>query len=94
MKQKYFKGMIPDASFYRDTNQLEVDLIDEMDSEKYAYEIKASETMDRKYLKNLMKVAEILQIKSENLTCIYAGDKTMFGEKGNFVSFRDSFCEL
>lgn len=94
MKQTYFKGMIPDASFYRDTNQLEVDLIDEMDSEKHAYEIKASETMDRKYLKNLMKVSEILQIKSENLTCIYAGDKTMFGEKGNFVSFRDSFCEL
>lgn len=91
MKQKYFNAMIPDLYFYRDTNQLEVDLID--NDEKKAYEIKASMTMDRKNLKNLIKVSEILKIRKENLACIYAGDKTIKSEQGSFVNFKEVFGE-
>lgn len=93
IKQQYFNAITPNISFYRDSNQFEVDLIDESESEKKAYEIKARETMDRKYLKNLNKISQILNIKSENLTCIYTGEKTVYGEKGNFVNYKDMFCE-
>ena len=93
IKKKYFDALIPNISFYRDSNQLEVDLIDESDSEKKAYEIKATETMDRKHLKNLNKISQILNIKNENLTCIYNGENTINGEKGNFINYKKMFIE-
>ena len=89
LKQKLFIGKKSNACFYRDTNQLEVDLIDETTQELKAYEIKSSENVDKKYLKNLLKIGDILNIKNENLNCIYTGQNNIKTEKGNFINYKD-----
>lgn len=69
-KNKLFRGKNADGYFYRDTNQLEVDLLDERNAKLHAYEIKSTEVVDKKYFKNLLKVSEILGIPKKTL-CVY-----------------------
>lgn len=91
IKSKLFCARKPNGYFYRDTNQLEVDLIDEIGTSLNAYEIKASESIDKKHFKNLLKVSEILQIPKENLTCIYTGINTIKNSNYNFVNYKNIF---
>lgn len=91
IKKKLFNAKRPDGYFYRDTNQLEVDLIDENGTSLNAYEIKANEAIDKKYFKNLLKVSEILQIPRKNLTCIYTGINTIKNNDYNFVNYKEVF---
>lgn len=91
LKYKLFCGERPNAYFYRDTNQLEVDLIDESNSNLNAYEIKTSENIDKNFFKNLQKVSEILNIPQKNLTCIYTGINTLKNEKYHFENYKTAF---
>ena len=91
IKNKLFNAKKPNGYFYRDTNQLEVDLIDENGPILNAYEIKSSETIDKNYFKNLLKVSEILQINKENLTCIYTGINSIENSNYNFVNYKNVF---
>lgn len=90
-KSKFFNARKPNAYFYRDTNLLEVDLIDENGSDLNAYEIKASETLDKKHLKNLIKLSKILNIKANNLFCIYTGINSLQTENGKFINYTEVF---
>lgn len=90
-KNKLFNGKNADGYFYRDTNQLEVDLLDERGTELYAYEIKSTEVIDKKYFKNLLKVSEILQIPRNNLMCIYTGNNTIKNSEYNFTNYKNAF---
>lgn len=85
IKEKYFKAKNPNIYFYRDSNQVEVDLID--DENKKAYEIKSSETIDKKYFNNLYKVAKEIGYDVKNLACIYRGDKTFYSDDGSFLRY-------
>ena len=86
-----FNGKNADGYFYRDTNQLEVDLLDERGTKLYAYEIKSTEVIDKKYFKNLLKVSEILQIPKNNLMCIYAGINAIKNSEDNFTNYKNAF---
>ena len=90
-KCKLFNAKKPNGYFYRDTNQMEVDLIDEDGFNLSTYEIKASENPDKKYLKSLLKLAEILNIPKTNLNCVYSGINNIQTENGNFVNYIDAF---
>lgn len=92
-KNKIFNGKNANGYFYRDTNQLEVDLLDEKGTELYAYEIKSAKVIDKKYFKSLLKVAEILQIPKNHLECIYAGVNTIKNTEYSFVNYKNAFSE-
>ena len=89
IKQQFIRGREPSAWFWRDTNQNEVDLLTERGTELHAYEIKLSETMNRKFLKGLGNFANLAEIPSSDLTCIYRGNhyKTAQGEFANYQDY-------
>ena len=93
-KNKLFNGKNSDEYFYRDTNQLEVDLLDEQGTELYAYEIKSTEIVDKKYFKNLIKVSELLQIPRNHLMCIYTGINTIKNSEYNFANYKNIFTKI
>ena len=88
LKKFYENAKIPNMYYWRDTNQNEIDLIIEDESVINAYEIKASKTADRKFLKNMIKFSEFSGIPKSNMSCIYTGEQNLYGENGNFINFK------
>lgn len=91
LKSCYENVKVPNMYYWRDTNQNEIDLITEDESGIKVYEIKASKTADRKYLKKMIKFSEFSKIPKENITCIYNGEQNLYGENGNFINFKTMF---
>ncbi|MBQ9359454.1 MAG: ATP-binding protein [Lachnospiraceae bacterium] len=91
MKSRFFKGKETAGYFWRDTNQNEVDLLTEDMGELRAYEIKSGKTMNRKFFDGLYKFSDISGIPKENLNCILDIDRSMRGEKGNFIRYTEAF---
>lgn len=87
MKSRIFEGAEPRGFFIRDTNQKEIDLLTEDGGIRSAYEIKASSEMNMKYLSNMKRMAELLDISPEYCNCIYAGDRDMSLSFGNFIGY-------
>lgn len=82
----------PKFSFYRDTNNVEVDLIDETDhSNTSLIEIKSSAIYRDEYKKNIDKVAERIQHNKLSKKLIYCGN-TVF--KDNDISVATPTTEL
>jgi predicted AAA+ superfamily ATPase len=91
MKSRLFKAKTPAGYFWRDTNQNEVDLLTEDEKGLRAFEIKASHTADRSFLKGLYKFADLSGLNKDALTCIYSGDRSLHGEQGSFVNYSEVF---
>ena len=91
MKSRLFKAKTPAGYFWRDTNQNEVDLLTEDENGLKAFEIKASHTADRSFLKGLHKFAELSGLSTDDITCIYSGDRSLRGEQGSFVKYSEVF---
>lgn len=81
-------GMQPNAYYWRDSNQNEIDMLTEEKGSLNAYEIKSGETMNQKYLEVIRKMADIMALNPENEYCIYCG-KTFNGTKGKFLNYID-----
>ncbi|MBQ7159819.1 MAG: ATP-binding protein [Treponema sp.] len=73
LKRRLFAGKSDELYFWRDSNGVEIDVIEEDNLELKAYEIKASETMNSAFFTNIRKVKEIADIKAENTAVIYSG---------------------
>ena len=73
LKRRLFAGKSDELYFWRDSNGVEIDVIEEDNLELKAYEIKASETMNSAFFTNIRKVKEIAGIKAENTAVIYSG---------------------
>ena len=87
LKQQFILGREPAAWFWRDTNQNEVDLLTERGADLHAYEIKLSETMNRKFLKGLEHFSNLAGIPASHLTCLYRG-KDYMTSKGAFANYQ------
>ncbi|SIS92785.1 hypothetical protein SAMN05421761_108119 [Belliella pelovolcani] len=72
IKKELNKGHVPNLYYWRDSNQNELDLIQEKNAKLIAYEIKSSETYHSDFLKGL-KYFKKLAPESE-LKLVYAGD--------------------
>ena len=72
MKSELNAGNIPSLYFWRDSNQNEVDLLQEKDGNLTAIEIKSSETYHSDFLKGLKYFQKIAPKSSSKL--IYAGN--------------------
>lgn len=90
-KRRLEKGFVPDAYFWRDSNQNEVDLLTEESGIVKAYEIKSGATMDRNYLQGLNKFSQISGIDIKNMSCIFSGDQSYTGTKGSFLRYDEAF---
>ena len=82
LKRRLFSGKSDELYFWRDSNGIEIDVIEEDNLEIKAYEIKASETMNTAFFSNIKKVKELTGLKAENTAVIYSG-KTLPATKEN-----------
>ena len=74
MKSGYHKGEEPRFYFYRDSNQVEIDLLKESATSILLTEIKANRTFNSKMLTNVSKISALIkQPVSKQL--IYGGDQ-------------------
>lgn len=72
-KLHYNRGQEANFYFYRDSNQVEIDLMYPQGSDLIAIEIKSSQTFHTDFLKNIRKVHPIVKNKSFKGSVIYAG---------------------
>ena len=90
-KKNLFEGLNDNLYFWRDSNGLEVDIIEEKNLETFAYEIKACETMNRDFMVNLKKLQTLSGIKTENTNIIYGGEKNSSASEfsSGYISWRN-----
>ena len=74
VKHAYHSGTEPRFYFYRDSNQIEVDLLEEYPTHLVISEIKANRTQRTDHLKHLHKVAS-LSDKPAHKILIYGGEE-------------------
>ena len=90
LKRRLFAGKSDELYFWRDSNGLEIDVIEEDGLELKAYEIKASETMNTAFFSNIKKVKEIAGLKTENTAVIYSGKSLSATENcGAYVCWKE-----
>lgn len=77
LKRRLFSGKTDELYFWRDSNGVEIDVIEEDGTRLYAYEIKASETMNSSFFANIKKVKEIAGIQMQNTAVIYGGSMAL-----------------
>lgn len=80
-------GIKPNYSFFRDSNQNEVDLLIELYGKTIPVEIKASQTMNNAFFKTVNWLKD--QINAEGSVVAYGGDHNQDRAQGKVVSWRD-----
>lgn len=83
IKNSLNNGISPDLTFWRDSTGLEVDLINTIGQDQFAYEIKSGSTFNQSYFDGLKKWSGISGIPPERLAVVYGGEssfKTSFGK--------------
>lgn len=88
IKQEYAQGREPNISFWRDSNQNEIDLLVERGLYLQAYEIKSSATMKTDHFKGLSKFAALAQLPTESLHVVYGGDVNYLTAFGDLISWK------
>ena len=88
MKITYHTGEKPSLYFYRDSNQLEVDLLKDTASGIELTEIKANRTFSVKMLSNMNKVASLID-RPVNKKLIYGGDQNFETKETNITAWFD-----
>ena len=87
-KQILSKSTLEDLYYWRDSNGVEVDLVQEKGLEKKISEIKSGKTLDMHYAKNLASVGTLLNIPPDRRSVIYDGEKTIQGKDAKFIPWR------
>lgn len=87
-------GHVPDLYFYRDSNGVEVDLLDMTDaSAPQLYEVKSSRTFRKSFLKHLDSVGELLHVELASRSVIMRGDNTTKVSGSTIWTVADWACE-
>lgn len=90
LKRRLFAGKTDELYFWRDSNGIEIDVIEEDNLEIKAYEIKASETMNTAFFSNIKKIKEIAGLKAENTAVIYSGKSLpATKESGAYICWKE-----
>ena len=92
IKKYYNQGIVPDLRYFRDSNGLEIDLLDYTNGQKNIYEIKSGSTFSTDYFKGIIKYSEISGVSADQCTVIYNGGKKMETSNGRVVNFFDMFA--
>lgn len=87
-------GRVPDLYFYRDSNGVEVDLLDMTDaSATQLYEVKSTRTFRKSFLKHLDSVGELLHVELASRSVIMRGDSTTKVSGSTIWTVADWACE-
>ena len=79
--------------FYRDKNNIEVDLVDETKGAKYILnEIKAGETYHNKFKSSLVRVSSELSVDIDNCCVVYGGSNSFKDEGVNVIDTHKYLC--
>ncbi len=90
MKHCYNSGKLPNLFFYRDKSQREIDLIQEVGNEVYAYEIKSARGFHKDFLKNLVFLKGLLGESLVSTQVIYDGEHETHSNEFGVVNFRNA----
>ena len=82
VKKSYNQGQEPDLTFWRDSTGNEVDLLQHIDGNLYAYEIKSGATYSPDFFKSISKWSKLSGTPTENLSVIYTGEKDLHTKEG------------
>lgn len=92
IKESYFKGMEPNAYYWRNSNGLEVDLVIEENQQLKLYEIKSSATMNEKFFSSINKLCILSKTPLKNANVIYGGNNnTQRKQQPRQIYFVDGF---
>lgn len=91
IKNSFNKGVIPDLTFWRDSTGLEVDLINTLGQNLYAYEIKSGSTFNQSYFDGLKKWSRISDTPPDRLAVIYGGESSLQTSSGKVISIQTHF---
>jgi predicted AAA+ superfamily ATPase len=90
LKAFFNRGLTEDLYFYRETSGTEVDLMVGMGAGKYRLvEIKAGETVDASFFRNLKKVDGILSAARHSSSLIYGGSESYVRNGIDVLSWRE-----
>ena len=91
IKESYFKGIEPNAYYWRDSNGLEVDLVIEENQQLKLYEIKSSATMNEKFFSSINKLCILSKTPLKNANVVYGGNTTLNANNnhGGYISWMD-----
>lgn len=91
IKESYFKGMEPNAYYWRDSNGLEVDLVIEENQQLKLYEIKSSATINEKFFSSINKLCILSKTPLKNANVVYGGNTTLNASDnhGGYISWMD-----
>ena len=90
LKKRLFQGKSEELYFWRNSNGVEIDVIEEDNLELKAYEIKVSETMNTTFFSSIKKIKDLAGIKSENTAVIYSGRSLpATRENGGYICWKD-----
>lgn len=81
------RGLRPNLSFLRDSNQNEIDLIIELSGKVIPLEIKASQTMSSSYFETLRWFQEETR-NTQDAVVVYGGDENQTRTNGKVVSWQ------
>lgn len=87
IKSRYNQGLDPQLYFFRDSNGREVDLIFKQANQLIPIEIKAAETFNTSFLKNLNFFKKLVGKRCEKKFVVYAGQEEQEGENFSLVNF-------
>lgn len=90
LKKRLFAGKTDELYFWRDSNGIEIDVLEEVGVDLYAYEIKASETLNNSFFSNIKKIKDLAAIRLENAAVIYGGNQNVPSSdfSGAYISWR------
>lgn len=91
IKESYFKGIEPNAYYWRDSNGLEVDLVIEENQQLNFYEIKSSATMNEKFFASINKFCALSKTPLKNANVVYGGNTTLPASNNHsgYISWMD-----
>ena len=91
IKSSLNNGLSSDLTFWRDSTGLEVDLINKIGQDQFAYEIKSGRPFNQSYFDGLKKWSSISGIPSERLAVVYGGELSFKTSFGNVIALPTHF---
>ncbi len=87
IKAAYNKGEEPNLTFWRDSTGNEVDLLQYIDGEQYAYEIKSGATFSPEFFKGISKWGKLSGIGKQQCFAIYNGEREITTSAGKLITW-------
>lgn len=89
LKQAHHQVVDPEIYFWRDNTGNEIDLLIEEGGQTRAVEIKSGMTRHPDFFEGLTYWQKLTQTPTEQLSIVYAGDKSLNTPHGQLISWRD-----